>query len=284
MPNPNPSADFRSPVFTQALAAVRPELDRMPAVEVEDVRLDVPAAILAILGIVPKVATFRPAMLARFGEAQTANLDRLELVARAAGCAHADHQIEVNGADLEPLSNAVVELRAVLLVDAQSLVHRKVLQPGVLGELRGIQGAKNQCFDLLQLVSVFRKFWATVEAQTPVTTADLDRAEVLANQLATAAGIREQATAGVSPSADLRRRAFTLLLRTYDEVRRMITFLRWDDGDADQLAPSLWAGRRRNGSDITPAPTTTTTPTTNGQNGAAPIAPGLPGSSPFAPS
>lgn len=279
MPSPIPQSDFATPPFTEALAAVRAELDRIPAAELEPVTLDVRAAVFATLGAAPKVREHRAAMAQRFGETQAAHVERLEVAARAAGKAHADYQIEISGADLAPMSEAVIAVRTTLLVDAQSLVHRKLLDAGLLGELQGIQGAKNQCFDVLQLVGAFRKSWAAVEAHTPVKAADLDRAEALANQLATAAGIREQAIAGVSPSADLRRRAYTLLVRTYAEVRRMVTYLRWAEGDADAIAPSLWAGRQSPRREVTPGLAVPTP--SNGQTGASPIAPGLPGASPF---
>ena len=34
--------------------------------------------------------------------------------------------------------------------------------------------------------------------------------------------------------------AFVLLSRTYSEVRRAITYLRWRSGDADKVAPDLY--------------------------------------------
>ena len=58
----------------------------------------------------------------------------------------------------------------------------------------------------------------------------------------------------------------------------MLTLLRWNDGDADEIAPSLYAGRTRSRADDdtdTGAPVTGPTPTTN------PIPPGMPGSDPF---
>src|SRR5688572_28977441 len=35
------------------------------------------------------------------------------------------------------------------------------------------------------------------------------------------------------------------LIRTYGEVRRMLTYVRWWEEDAEAIAPSLWSGRRR---------------------------------------
>jgi len=42
-------------------------------------------------------------------------------------------------------------------------------------------------------------------------------------------------------------------VNAYDHVRRIISFLRWNEDDVDQIAPSLYAGRttgRRKGTDV----------------------------------
>ncbi|MFS8069892.1 MAG: hypothetical protein ACMG6S_26300, partial [Byssovorax sp.] len=44
-------------------------------------------------------------------------------------------------------------------------------------------------------------------------------------------------------AADRKLRAFTLFTNAYDQVRRGVMYLRWDEGDADSLAPSLYKGR-----------------------------------------
>jgi len=36
-----------------------------------------------------------------------------------------------------------------------------------------------------------------------------------------------------------------LVVNTYDEVRRAVHYLRWREGDAEEIAPSLYSGRRR---------------------------------------
>jgi hypothetical protein len=88
----------------------------------------------------------------------------------------------------------------------------------------------------------------------------------------------------VADAADQRQRAYTLLLKTYDQVRRVVTFLRWESEDAEKFAPSLWAGRGGRGSKSDDASPEEPTPTP----AASPAAPssttaaGLPGSSPFA--
>lgn len=128
-----------------------------------------------------------------------------------------------------------------------------------------------------------------------MTTADLENAAKLAATFANALGEREKGPASTSDSSELRIRAYTQMVITWDEIRRVITFLRWHQGDVDAVAPSLWAGRGRRSDESertatpvvagpTPAqPTTPATPATPVVTPPAtpPIAPGLPGASPF---
>ena len=84
---------------------------------------------------------------------------------------------------------------------------------------------------------------------------------------------REQATAGQTAAGDLRARTFTLLYWAYDHVRKCVGFVRWHEGDADQIAPSLYAGRTRSSSEVPAAPVAPATP----------VRPGMPGADPFDP-
>lgn len=244
-PNADPSSAAAAPParFLDAIDAVRDDLARMDPSTLIPVNRDVTAAALVALGAAPEVRRLRAAMVEQFGEEKAARVDRLELIARAAASAQAEHVAFSGGEDLVPLSNAVVEVRAALISEAQSLIARKHLGRGSLENLDGTNGYRNQIADTLRLVSLFQGSWASIAGVTGLALADLHRAEGLANALATAVGLRDRGTA--SPSADVRQRAYTLLVRTYDGVRRMITYLRWEEGDADRIAPSLYAGRKR---------------------------------------
>ena len=44
---------------------------------------------------------------------------------------------------------------------------------------------------------------------------------------------------------DTRQRAFSYLIRTYDEIRRAVLFVRWYEADGDTYAPSLYAKSRK---------------------------------------
>ena len=52
-------------------------------------------------------------------------------------------------------------------------------------------------------------------------------------------GEREQAPTHVSDLTEMRARAFTLLDIAYDQLRRAISFLRWDEGDVDAMAAKM---------------------------------------------
>jgi len=46
-------------------------------------------------------------------------------------------------------------------------------------------------------------------------------------------------------ASEARLRAFTRLIRVYEGARRAVGYLRAPEGDADTIAPSLYAGRPR---------------------------------------
>src|SRR5512132_3793744 len=56
--------------------------------------------------------------------------------------------------------------------------------------------------------------------------------------------MREHGTTVKPAEAAFRKaRAFTLFVTADDQGRRAVTYLRWNEGDADSLAPSLYKGR-----------------------------------------
>lgn len=56
---------------------------------------------------------------------------------------------------------------------------------------------------------------------------------------------RRQFTHAIAVAAQLRLRTFTLLIRTYDDARRAVTFLCGRATDPNSIAPSLYGGRKR---------------------------------------
>lgn len=230
---------------SQALELVRAELLAMDPRTLLPVNLDVGACALSVLGSLKYIREHRDLVVEIFGERGRA-IDRLEVVAQAALSAHASYLAAESGKNIQPLVDELTDVRDALVAELKSLIARKLVDRGVLGALSGLVGFKNLCIDSLQLVSIFQTYWPAIEAHTWVRHADFAKAETLADQLIRAIAVREEA--GRAAAADLRQRAYTLLLQTYDDVRQSITYVRWKRGDYDLIAPSLWAnrgGRRR---------------------------------------
>jgi hypothetical protein len=273
------SYDPNHPSFSAALEALRPEIDAIPHDELEPIRLDIAVAIVTALGVIHRVEAFRDRVAAEIGPTAAVHIDRLEKSAHACGGAHALYLTTLHGADVDQMVTSLGQTRRVLLLEAEGLVAKKRLPGSVLGALVGGTGYKAMCMDVLQLVSALRAEWTAIESHTPVTALELDQAEALANALATTLGENEQAP---SAAAELRSRAYTFFVRTYDEVRRAISFVRWDEGDVDDIIPSLFAGRARKKDDgIGDEPVTPITPTNGSPTHGVPIAPGMPGAPPF---
>ena len=96
---------------------------------------------------------------------------------------------------------------------------------------------------MLVLLQILRDNWTNIAGKTALQVPELEKAEGLATRLLTAVGLREQGPALIAEAALNRQRAFTLFLSAYDHARRVVAYLRWNEADADTIAPSLYAGR-----------------------------------------
>jgi hypothetical protein len=197
-------------------------------------------------------------------------------------------------------------LRTRLYADAVALATRSLITGERIAEFKANIGYKNLAFDLLALSGLLRQSWSNIVGKTAVTTADLDQADLLCDQMLNAVGTREQAPVIASEASSQRQRHFTLFVTAYDQVRRAISYLRWDENDLEQIAPSLYVAGRASGKRKTQspeaapppeppvaapapvdAPHVTATPVetpaaAKAAHPVASVAPGLPGSSPLA--
>ena len=191
-------------------------------------------------------------------------------------------------------------LRNQLLSDAAALVKRGLLDGSRLRQIKGGTGYLNTAMDLGVLAHVLGEAWSAIASKSAVQASELDEAERLYQQLMNAYALRNQRSSSVAAATDDRQRAYTLLVRAYDQARRAMTYLRWAENDADTLVPSLWRDRGGRGKKAraVKAPTHATgstgaTPATVDPSASLPSLPeappqvpavpvGFPGSSPFA--
>jgi hypothetical protein len=271
--------------------------------ELLPVNVDVPSAVITAAGALPEILALRAQVVEELPKFDISYFDLLETHALAAGQAHMQFLGASGPAeDLIALNAEGTALRDTLYSDAVALSNRGIMNGEKLGAFKGATGYKNVAFDLMGLATLLRENWAQISGKTALQLSELDRADVLGKQLTDAVGAREQAPAVTAEVAVQRQRNFTVFSRTYDQVRRVISYLRWNEDDVDSIAPSLYAGRggsRRKdvpastdvppAAGVTPAPVApvgsapSVTGSASAVKPAAATATGLPGSNPFAP-
>lgn len=282
--------------FVDALAAVEGDIAAIPEEELATINLDIGLATVTVLGCMPELRSLRAPLVAKFDEETGSLVEKLDLRARAASQANVDYYGTVQITDaVTEASKRAIEMRATLLAITQLLVQRKVLGAEVLENLRGTVGFRNQAHDLQHLVSVLRRANGAAAAVVAISTAELDAAEDAARDLIVAMGLREQAPPFVSEAAEKRQRAFTLFIRTYEELRAAINHLRWREKDVETILPSLYAGRggRKKEEDVAPPVVVSPAPSPEVVSPSSepvvvsrpstPIRPGMPGADPFSP-
>jgi hypothetical protein len=228
----------------EALERIRPEMAALEPEELVVVDGDPIADVAMVRGALQQVKPFITEIRALPGF-RGEDLDQLDLYASALVQAHTSYLgITAPPEHLVALVEEITFLRELLLSDARKLIQLGVFSELSLEKLRGSTGFRNAASDVTLLVTLLKRSWRDVEGKICITKAELERAEVLAEQLAGPLGLHEQAPATVSAVTRERQQVYTLFVRAYDQLRRAIEYLRWDCGDAAILVPPLAASRR----------------------------------------
>jgi hypothetical protein len=135
------------------------------------------------------------------------------------------------------------ELVEVMSADVRAMMTRKVLPADSLAEYEPGNGYRNLAHNLGMLAGLCVRHWSTIEGRSGITKDDVTRASMLNEEILKVLGARVNDNGEASQNAMLRAQAFTLLVRAYDELRRAIAFIRYHEGDVDEIVPSLYAGR-----------------------------------------
>ncbi|MBL8741144.1 MAG: hypothetical protein JNK04_08625 [Myxococcales bacterium] len=228
------------------------------------VTVDIPTAAIIVRGALPALQRHRAAVVAAFREFDLGQYDKIELYTRALTQANGEYLATSRGvAEVPALTEALKEIRTTLLTDMRTAVRRKLIDRSHLDRLQGAKGAKNTATDVITLCALVRKQWSALAGRTAVDLREIDRAELLAEELQSALALAENADGALVAAGELRQRVYTLFFNAYDEARRAISFLRWREGDANEIAPSLMALRTRRTSRAEPAKPQETGPDEN---------------------
>jgi hypothetical protein len=230
--------------FREAYERALPDMAAVPESELLTINLDIPSAVATALGACRALAPLREQVMG-LHDFDLTHFDKLETYALALWQAHSSYVAASTPVSPIPeLAGRAAAAREQLLSDTGALAKRGLVDGARLEELRGAVGYKNVAVDIGLLVTLLRARWSVISGKTALTSDELDAAEALADELITTLGQREQAPRVVATAANSRTRAFSLLVKTYDQVRRAINYLRWNERDLESIAPSLYAGRR----------------------------------------
>lgn len=241
-----------TPSFAEGAASykrIEGKLDAMRADEVGVVRAYILVVIAVVFGALINIRARLGAMRKATPELDFDALEQLGDYTQALYYLHLiTAPTEGPAADLPTLLAEASPLRALLLSSAENLALFGHVSSERVAAIRSGSGHLDTAEDLGRLVQLFREGGPELVARTPVTEAMLERAGELSFQIIIALGQRKVGTDGAGELSRLeehKARALSLVVRTYNEARRGLSFLRWREGDVDTLAPSIFAGRRR---------------------------------------
>ena len=215
-------------------AAMRPE-------DLKHWGLNAMYAIGKALWIAPRMAPFRAQMVALSGF-DAAHLDWLADYARGLRFVHTEVVRRIERANQLPgLVDEGWKIRELLLDYAALLSKKGTVDPKVIEEVKKGSGHADLVLDLTVLVRELDSLPpAYTGPEAPATQADLARAVQIADQVNTAMGNGTDVDRNQAELVLERRKLGHLLVRAHSQIRRAMTYIRWDEGDVDQLVPSLY--------------------------------------------
>jgi hypothetical protein len=243
------------------------------------------------LGAVPRTMQLRPRMDKFAGEVDLELIDCVSELAHALSYATGDYiRLTTSGESLQDLLQEGITLRAFLF-DVKELCERQGLIKGVLlTQNPRLTGSVNVSRDLTAGKRFFEECDEELLKKLPVTPEQLDRAGYIATRLLEGAGSKAATPAEIAEAEHVQLQTFVCFMEAYDEMRSVVKLLRRKEGDAEEIAPSVYAGRnvgKRKGEEaapevpVVPVPV----PAPGGASPAAPVAAEVPvghmGGSPF---
>lgn len=227
----------------EALELVRPELSDLSRNELVPPNLDILEVVNIVFKALPGIEAMLPEIADQLPRFDRSQLHRLRLYAAALYAADRECKLRrlraPNARQL--LTPQARQHRAALIATVNSLVGHGLVAPPYLSCANGYA---NLASDLECLVAVLLEAFPRIHDKCAYTQPELESIRQLALEL-----LREPADtdfgARQNAAIDTRTRVFTLLMRTYSDVRRAVIYLRTPCGDAEAYVPSLYPGRRR---------------------------------------
>ena len=230
--------------FEEAYKRVEPELIALSPDDLAPINLEIASAVATVLFLWAGILKLRDTIVRELVGFDIVRFDKIEDYAMALGHSNTMHLIAAQPPDeLQAIHDESAAMRETLYTDTMALIRRGFVKEASIKELKGSIGYKNIAIDLQILATVLKANWPTIEGKCGIQMSELDHALKLSTVMFSIVGFRENGSDAKVATADMRARAYTLFTRAYDDASRAIILLRWHEGDADSIAPSLHPGR-----------------------------------------
>lgn len=248
--------------FMAAYQRLLPRLQRYNVDELLHVTLEAGLVVQTIIGLLPELERNQVAIVEGSRLAETAIGDLRE---GTYALAHAE-SLRLSAAGMAPAPSDPVEavraFRADLAEDLEGLVRRGLLEAKALAFSTG-NSPRNIAFDVLRFANYMDQYADVLKGRSWTTPEQVNAARAAAKRLLEFAGEKVYAPEDDTEHKSIRHRALTYVVRLYEEIRAAVLYARRAHGDANILAPSLYATRSKRGSSkdgSTDTPDTSDTP------------------------
>jgi hypothetical protein len=146
---------------------------------------------------------------------------------------------------LPKLVDECARVRAIALADLESLVLRDIIDAAAVEAIKDGSGRDDLAMDLVSIDAAFTRARAALGERFWVTADEQAYLRKLATTLRETLSLLSTIDEGARERIAIRQRFFTLFVREYDQLRRAVTYVRWDQSDADAIAPSLFLKGKR---------------------------------------
>lgn len=230
----------------QAYQSLLPKLLAVRPSDLVPINISIPNAVMKAMGFQSTLINLNDRIAKELPAVDAGLLEQLITHALALSHAHTRFVTTSQGSDALPSLRAEgKKLRAILLSEARTQIRRGLIEPEPLRNLKNDPSYRNLAVDLQILAQAFRPYTSS-PGLTSVRPEEVQRAEQISMMILRLFGRRSKdLRADIEAAADMRKRAFTLFVHMYEEARRVVVYLRWHQGDADELAPLLHAKERQ---------------------------------------
>lgn len=230
--------------FEQSYDRVRAEIMAVPDLALTNINVDIPSAIATVLANATTIAGLRDTIAQDLPSTDLTRFDRLLDYAQALAYLQTDYMhVEATVKALPGMYEEALKFRETVLSVGKVLTKLQLIESSVFEEAGSVQGHRNVGYELGNLCMRLLERYPSIAGRSALTEEQLVRGKTLASKLLTTAAERDASRVRSGVVAKERHRAYTLLAGAYNEVRRAVVYLRWNEGDADTLAPSFYAGR-----------------------------------------